>query len=399
MKILVLDPGMRKPAGHHHMWNTALRNAFTERGLEHEFLFYRLSRPELADCYPESRAHFIFNFYRRVPEDQDNARPLLAHAEYMRKDLEKLALPAGEQTLLFGHTLDAPAILGIALWYRGLAPEQRPLLALNAHFNFALPTDLTRQIYARAARIFGKTDKVRWFCVTDHMAELLAQAGRPARLLPIPFPDPACIPAAGFQGLPPVQTVFADGGKPPVFGFAGEGRQERNIELLPEALEHYLARGGRGNFLLQLSHPDTEASRTIERLAALRAACPERIRLVLRHLHRQDDYYALLQEFSALLLPFSPRVYHHYRPSQVLQEAFYLGIPAIVGSGGYMEYEAGKIRGGSLVMRENSARGLSDALLAFEQNPEERTALARAASGPYRRANNINAVMDCLLTF
>jgi hypothetical protein len=396
MKIIVLDPGMRTPAGHHHMWNTALRRAFTERSLEYEFLFYRLPHPALADCYPESRAHFIFDFYRKVPENQGDAGPLLLHAEYMRKDLEKLALPMDAQTLLFGHTLDAPAILGIALWYRGLAPEQRPLLALNAHFNFTLPTAMTRQIYARAARIFGKTDKVRWFCVTDHMAELLTQAGRPARLLPIPFPDPAGLAAAGFRDLPPVRAIFAGSGGRPVFGFAGEARQERNIELLPAALEHYLTQGGRGDFLLQFSHPEVGASRAIERLAALRAAYPERIRLVLQNLCERD-YYALLQEFSAMMLPCSPQVYHHYRPSQVLQEAFYLGIPAIVGSGGYMEYEAGKIRNGSLVMRENSALGLSAALLEFEQNPEERIALARAASGPYRLANNINAVMDCLL--
>jgi glycosyltransferase involved in cell wall biosynthesis len=394
MKIIVLDPGMRKLAGHHHMWNTALRKAFTERGLEYEFLFHRLAHPELAGYYPEARAHFVFDLYRRLSEEPGNAGPLLTHAEYMRKDLENLTPPPEAQTLLFGHTLDAPAILGIALWYNGLAPEKRPLLALNAHFNFALPTSLTRQIYARTARIFGKTNRVRWFGVADHMAELLTRAGRPARLLPPPFPvpDPACPAATGFQGLPPARN----GEIRPIFGFAGEARRERNIELLPAALEHYLTQGGRGNFLLHFAHPDAEVYRIIEQLDALADVYPGRIGLVVQSL-REQDYYALLLKFNALLLPFSPQVYHHYRPSQVLQEAFYLGIPAIVGSGGYMEHETEKIRGGSLVMRENSARGLSAALFEFEQNPEERLALARAVSGPYRRANNINAAMDCLL--
>ncbi|GHU03903.1 hypothetical protein FACS1894205_1230 [Alphaproteobacteria bacterium] len=383
-KVLVADPGMTRLAGHHLSWNRTLQNLFDARGVERRFFFYKDATLESLACFKNATAHFQYNFYRKVSEAPtlDSFESLLTHALYMQRDLVPLTPLVDRNTLVLGHSLDASSILGVGLWHATLAPEKRPHFALNVHFCIAPPTELTRKSYRLAMQCFVGNPRVRFFGVVDPVVDFLGEAtGQKATLLPMPLD----FPHAGNR----VRNVHDI-----VYGFVGEDRQERNVAILPEALENYLEKGGKGRFLLQLAPVDPRSTPTLDRLRALAHRHPEQITLLLQGVYG-EEYYDLLRRMSAMLLPFSSDIYHYFRPSQVLQEAIFMDIPAVVCGGGFMEYETRKWDNGSLVMQ--NAQELAKALFSFESTAQQRFEKAAAAGARYRAANNTEAFWEKLM--
>ncbi|GHU19215.1 hypothetical protein FACS189475_06040 [Betaproteobacteria bacterium] len=383
-KVLVLDPGMAQLAGHHLSWNRTLQNIFDAHGLEHQFFFHKNTTPESLIPFKNAKAHFQYNFYRRVSESPalDVFEAFLTHALYMQRDLALLTPFVDANTLVLGHSLNASAILGISLWHATLVSEKRPHFALNVHFCIEPPTELTRKSYRLAMQGFAGNPRVRFFGVVDSIVEFLGEAtGQKATLLPMPLDFPYTGNRVGnVQGI--------------VYGFTGEDRQERNVAILPEALENYLGKGGKGNFLLQLAPVDPSSAPTRDKLRALAHRYPEQITLMLQGVYG-EEYYDLLQRMSVMLLPFSSNIYHHFRPSQVLQEAIYMDIPAIVCNGGYMEYETHKWNNGSLNMQ--NTQELEKALFSFESTAQQRFEMAAVAGARYRAVNTAEAFWETLL--
>jgi len=380
-KICILDPGFSKLPGHHHMWNRVLEKTFVEQGYSPYFFCSKRIVPEALSPFGYARAHFVYNFYRRVSEnpEPDSIAAFLTHALYMQRDLTSLASFVDSETLVFGHTLDAPSILGIALWHAALPMEQRPPLFLNVQFSFEKPTKWTETSY-RLAMENLRGSIVHISGTTDHLAEFLTRVtGQRASVLPMVFDFPQSRKIKACRDI--------------VYGFTGEDRLERNVAVLPDAIEAYIEKGGSGHFLLHLAPADPRTAPYIEALKKLEQRHPEQVTLFLRYIST-EEYYGLFDHFTAMLLPFNPDLYHEYRPSQSFQEAVAAGIPCIVCRGGFMGYEADKLQNGSVLMREPTAACLTEALFDFEDSAQQRFNAAAAVGERYRIENSAQCALQ-----
>jgi Glycosyltransferase len=358
------------------MWNRAIHSLLQAQGLPHSFLVSERAAPDVLQSLDNAVAHFSFNFYRQVDESPtlEALESLVAHSFYMQRDMAALSERVTSRTLIFGHSLDAPSILGLALWHAALPLERRPCLALTIHFCFRMPTDATRACYRLAVRNFAPSSTVRFFVVADHIGAFL----RSCAIRDV-FSLPMLIEAGGARGSIDIPRRL-------VFGFTGEDRPERNVAILPEAIRQYIENGGTGDFLLHLS-PSVQSDNAVKAsLAALQTRYPERVRVFYGYMTPRE-YYSLFQEISVLLLPFPATLYHYFRPSQVLQEALAFGLPAIVCRGGFLEYESRKWDNGSLAIPDATAASLVNGMRVFEKDAQVRCAKGVEAGKRYRSVN------------
>lgn len=376
-RVLILDPGMTRSFGHHYGYNHAFGAAFRRERLEVRSYFSGGLPQELADEFPDSSACFNWSLFEEMIRVGDNPDDFYTSAQAFCSELQSYASPAaGPDALVFAHTLDPTALLGISLWYRTIRESDRPALALNIMLGVSDTRECHRQLEAGCTLLRGMP-RVRLFGGTRAIGEILsALMGQTCQMLPTPLPEQ------------PEQYYANSQTEKLVFGLTGDWRPEKNLHIIPSALALYLKKGGHGHFTIQMTPTDESIHPVVLTLHDLSLLHSGKITLDIRYLE-EKAYYANLASFSALLLPYRASEYPRYRPSGLAIEAAALAVPVIGAGGGFIEEELAQLGNGSLFVEMPTREYLVDGLFRFEREWETRKKRALAAAPGYASHHDI----------
>ena len=379
-RVAVYDPGFIQQYGHHYTYNSLMRDAFAARGIPARFFFTRYLPDWLAAEFPGCSKDIVALFYEGLVNEtrlQNLQRRALRHAE----ELGRCMGPAeGEDCLLFAHTLDPAALLGIALWRDALPAARRPRAALNVMLGHFGNEEQCRELLAEATGLLTRQGGALLFGGCRAIAEVLGNlSGADCRVLPTPLPE-----SLTQRETPPPDGIL--------YGVMGEARIDKNMHILPAAIVRYLAMGGQGDFDLAVTPTESKLTDAMVLLHDFSESRPDRVRLSFRHLG-VDEYYARMAGCGALIVPYS---YGRFRPSGLVIESVVLGVPVIALQGGILEEELGGLDNGSLFIEEATAACLSAALLRFDREYGARIAKAREAGPVCAARHGAEAVIACL---
>ena len=235
MKLVVLDPGLDSTAGHHYHLDLVLREQGAARGMDVQLYGYKDMDPLVAEQF-DARLVFDMHCYAQVasvPEMMLIHNRSVSNYTFHRNLCERVGQDFHADDVIVMHTLLGNQLTGLYLWYRDW-PEPRPRLCLILRFppSFHLSAEnhdsaaaLDRQALA-LWRQFPE-DRVRIACDNQGLGRYYgALTGLDIPDLPIPIRYPAARPRG---------TARRD--QRPHFVYLGEGRWEKGIHLLVEALK------------------------------------------------------------------------------------------------------------------------------------------------------------------
>ncbi len=284
------------------------------------------------------------------------------------------------------HTVLGNQLTGLYLWYRDL-PEPRPRLCLILRFppSFHLSAEnhdsaaaLDRQALA-LWRQFPE-DRVRIACDNQGLGRYYgALTGLDIPDLPIPIRYPAARPRG---------TARRD--QRPHFVYLGEGRWEKGIHLLVEALKALPDLRQSVRFTIQCGRPEMLA----DTLPGWEEDLPD-VDFLARNL-TEADYLSLLADADAVMVPYHPAIYD-VRTSHVFLEAVGADKPVLITAGTWMDMELDRLGHTGVRAHDFSTVGIGAALVELAGGWQALAAEAPAAGERCRARHNPEAFFENLL--
>jgi hypothetical protein len=400
-RILIADPGLSGPLGHHLGYSQAVAEAAIARGIAPLVLAGagftgRIAegripaRPAFAARYQSAGGggglrRLVFHAASFLPGPMAGwvAPPLRAlrrwrgrtgRADGFGAELAAAlaAEGAGAEDAVLLHSVSAANLAGLQ---DGPAPLLVVLrrMAHEMDADDAAPEPILALLPKLASR-FGA--RLRLFADTEDLAARYA-AGTGLAVRPVPLP----------VVVPPVATR-ADGGLPHVV-FAGGARGEKGYHFLPAAIA---ACRGRARFTVQSGAIGPGDDPLVQRAhRALRGMAGPGLTLIERGLD-PEGYLALLAAADLLFLPYDGAAYGA-RSSGILAESLALGVPAVVPGGCWMADAAGPDRAVVIAPGRDAAAALA---LALDRLPALAEA-ARHGAGAWHARHNPDALLTALL--
>ena len=402
-RLIVADPGLNGPAGHHLTYSAAVAGAARDAGMGAVVLAGRGFRGALpggiethavlGTAYQTAggggglRRAVYAGLSRLPPPVAAGMAGLLraarrrvqgAAADGLAEELAAALAPigAGPADQLLLHSVSGANLASIAagpdLGGVGLLVVLRRMPAeMEADDPAPEPMPaLLRRLHAR----FGP--RLGLFADTEMLAgDFAALCGLPVRTVPLPIQVPARAPRRP-AALP--HCVFAGG-----------ARLEKGYHHLPAAIA---ANAGRARFTIQSGPVGAEADPLVQRAhRALAGMAGADLVLVERALE-PDDYAAMLADADLLLLPYHGPTYGA-RSSGILAEALALGLPAVVPAGCWMAAVSGPDR--AVAVPDGSP--LAPAVATALDRLPALSAAAAAGAAAWRRTHNPDALLAALL--
>jgi len=401
-RLIIADPGLTGPLGHHLSYSAAVAGAAIRAGVPTLVLAGRgfdgafesegiETRAVLGSAYQTAgggglvrrcifglAAHLPGPFAAFVGPAVRNLRrklPPFARDGLGRELAAQLAhFGAGPADMLLLHSVSGANLFS-------LCDAQLPpvtLLVVLRRMPAEMEADdpapeLLVALFQRLADRFGQ--RLRLFADTQTLA---AQFHQLSGLQVRPVPLPVAVPGVLCRPLPAVPHLV----------FAGGARLEKGYARLPAALA---ALAGRARFTIQSGPISPAADPLVQRAhRALREASGPQLVLIEEALE-PPAYAALLASADLLLLPYDGRIYGA-RSSGILAEALALGIPAVVPAGCWMEDAAGSAR----AVAVPSDRMLGSCLMEALDRLPAITHAARQAAPAWRMEHSPEALWNAL---
>jgi len=358
-RIIVLDHGMRFVAGHHFAYNLGLLFECIRRNQPIEFYVH-------ADCNKEVikvlHAKAVLKPTQYVAHSTDKYCGYLEDFNISSKLTEfnlykNMKGNVDPSDVIYVHTADPKIVMGIAAWYVSLSKEKRPFLCLkfqNHGYRFVIKPfrALVQSAFRLALKPFIGMDKVH-FAASNKLiaAQIQLLAEKPCPVFPIPLQ--LTQPPRPYRSRQEKQTLC--------IGYAGEGRAEQGVDMLPDIVEAVLAAHPDVHFAIQLGCNFAEKE-TLKRLRAF----GERVVLIEQCLVG-DHFHQLLSSFDALLLPYAPERYIE-RSSQIVIEAIALGVPLIVPARTSLAFEAKEFDCGYSLIQKHRVSSIVESIEHFIAN-------------------------------
>jgi glycosyltransferase involved in cell wall biosynthesis len=345
-RLIVLDPGLNAPGGHHFEFATLLR---AQLGGTRKLTFYGHTsagpfaaaavnlRPIFRDdVYPNAPATPFAELYGAMTASMAGALASVDAAELR---------PA---TIAVSHTTTIFQLGALAQWYVSLPADRRPKLFIQ----FQHPVDWLVEPAAErpravalakdAAAALAGAGRVRFAANSEILARrIAADLAQPCALMPVPVRWPA----AGSLGAPERGVVF---------GSFGGLRAEKGALLLAPAIAAFASRYPEARFIVHAPPgSDRDAVRALRRLP--------QVELIGKSFARKAEYFAAVARARWILLPYDPQPYE-VRTSGIFIEALGLGIPVVVTPGTWMAAELRAHGGRGLVMAGYRADALTQCL-------------------------------------
>jgi glycosyltransferase involved in cell wall biosynthesis len=388
MKLVVLDPGLDSTAGHHHHLDLVLREQGAARGMDVQLYGYKNMDPLVAEQF-DARLVFDMHCYAQVasvPEMMLIHNRSVSNYTFHRNLCENVGRDFDADDVIVMHTVLGNQLTGLYLWYRDL-PEPQPRLCLILRFppSFHLSAEnhdsaaaLDRQALA-LWRQFPQ-DRVRIACDNQGLGRYYgALTGLDIPDLPIPIRYPAARPRG---------TAHRD--QRPHFVYLGEGRWEKGIHLLVEALRVLPDLRQSVRFTIQCGRPEMLA----DTLPGWEQDLPE-VDFLARNLS-EGDYLSLLSDADAVMVPYQTAIYD-VRTSHVFLEAVGADKPVLITAGTWMDMELDRLGHTGVLAHDFSTVGIGAALVDLADGWRALAAEAPAAGERCRARHNPKAFFESLL--
>ncbi|MHC1712165.1 MAG: radical SAM protein [Solidesulfovibrio sp.] len=387
-RLIVLEHGMRYVPGHHLAYNLGLLAECDKRGITIEFYVH-------ADCKPDAvkalnaKAVLRPSPYNAKSDDKycgflEDFNISSQIAEFnLFKTLQGKVDPSD---IVYVHTADPKIVMGIASWYLALSREKRPYLCIkfqNHGYRYVVKEykALVQSVFRLALKPFKSMDKA-FFAASNKLiaAQIRPMAEKPCPVFPIPLQ----------LGVPPKTYRSRSEKKTLCIGFAGEGRHEQGVDMLPDIIDEVLAVHSDVVFVIQLGCHFAQAG-TLTRLRSY----GENV-ILLEKCFVGGEFHQLISSFDALFLPYAANKYVE-RSSQVVIEAIALGVPLIVPARTSMAMEVRDFNSGYTLIQRHEADSVAEAILDFIKDHDE---LARKSVAAAKRCADFHCgkkLVDMLL--
>jgi glycosyltransferase involved in cell wall biosynthesis/tRNA A37 methylthiotransferase MiaB len=387
-RLIVLDHGMRFLAGHHFAYNLGLLVECMKRDMRVDFYVYADCQPKAANVLkakavlrPTQYSNHSADKYCGYLEDFNIAGTM---AEYnLYKCLKGNVDPSD---IVFMHTSDPKIVKGLGAWYASLSKELRPHLCLkfqNHCYRYVVKEykALVQSVFRLALKPFVGMEKVHYAASNKLIAsQIKLVAEKPCPVFPIPLQLE--LPPRSYRSRSEKQSIC--------IGYAGEGRLEQGVGLLPDIIEAILPAYPDAKFVIQLGCRYADDA-TLWRLRTM----GDRVEL-LENCYIGDDFHKLIRTFDVLLLPYTPKKYIE-RSSQVVIEAIALGVPLIVPARTSLALEVKQFDCGYALIQNDDAPSVIEAVKEFLDNHDALTRKSVEAAPKCAAFHSGETLVDMLL--
>ena len=408
-RLIVADPGLTGPEGHHLHCSEGVAEAALARGIRPVVVAGAGFTGSIADgrilCEPRFSARYqtsggggwprqaLFSIASRLPAALAGsvAPPIRQLRRQLRRGggtddpfgrelatvLAELGEPEGNLILL--HSVSAANLASLA---EGFAPGSGHLLIVLRRTGGDMDTDdpgprPITEILRRLREIHPAN--LTLYADTAPLATLFQQTvGSPDHVVPPPVAVPTGIEPA------PISRAL------PHLVFIGGARREKNYHHLPAIVA---ACRGKAHFTVHSGTVTAAADPLLQRAHRELQAFSGPDLCLIESALTTADYWSLLAGADLVLLPYDAAAYGP-RSSGILVESLALGLPALVPAGCWMEHAGGPSRTAVMAAIENAPDAVSRALA---QLPELQAA-ARAGQQEWRDAHSSEALLSALLT-
>lgn len=375
--VYVIDPGRVGLLGHQYALNRMIGDHGADRGFDVCYLVDQGSPDDLIKAL-DARAVLDFNIYATPPMTVSEAQRAITRGnEQAEKNLAHALRDAIAGDVIVFHTISYLGMMGAARWAETHAPKDlkvRILLRFPPSYspNFQ---DIPRDVVSAFEKEFA--DGLRAWAALEQDVAFFGDSVEILNYLKnlMGWDLPLLPTSIAFKHYTPVSPKIGD--DTPTFLLAGNGRKEKGVVLLADAIAQFLKAGAVGRFVIQtITNP--EIAKLFEPFGSV-------VEVPNRHMEG-EAYFNFLATADAVLVPYDPVKYAN-RTSHVLIEGLGIGRPVITTAGTWMQEEADRVSPGSaLYMPEYTSDALFDCLMTFCKN---RKALTESA---WRQAEHVRHV-------
>ena len=389
-RLYILDPGKVGVFGHQLVLNELIRHYGSQKGFQPHTLIHQNSGTELV-ARLSARAALSFDIYGSVPGDPAQTRRKLDEINALAFEETNAAIPdLGDCDLVVLHTVNQWCLSGVARWasqFQQSGAKFRILLRFPPAYSSGqgiLDADNAAVLQQACC------DALEHWLSLDMDVQVFVDSVELAthyqKLINRSFPIvPISIHFGDYEPSPPVSED-----PDPVFLFAGNGRKEKGVLLLPDAIRSYYDQGGKGRFVIQAI--------SNKKIARLFNDLEPHVTILQSHFDAQS-FFQFLELGNVILVPYDPESYAG-RTSHILIEALGCGRSVITSGGTWMEDQLNSLSAGSgIVMEDYSSDALAKACLAFCEHRAQLTRSAWQNAAHVRAQHNENVFLSVFLGF
>lgn len=393
-RLIILDPSLRRRAGHHFNYAAALHEVANKRGMGF-VVFGNQAVEDVVSCELPVVPAFRVDTYQGLETpglERHTLDGLSAHeyinaaaiSSYLFDDLRQIERHLEADDVVFFHTLSHKQLIGLAQWVTTSATlaSKRPKLVFL--FRFWHPfTSIVAPLFKFGASVLKGVQLPVRIC-TDTIELSVAygeMTGVPVDVVPIPH-------TPGSTGERP------EPGAGPLVSYLGHVRSEKGSHFLDAVLETVIGSGVPVRFVVQRP-PAGEGDDLLAKLEAIRARSPAQLELVESDLP-WGEYNRQLDRSNIVLCSYDPTSYR-YRSSGVFIEAASAGKIAVVPARSSLMTEAQRFQCAAVPFAEFNAGSVAAATLDAVRRCGELMPVAEAARARVHAYHNADGLMDYLV--
>lgn len=395
MTLIILDPSLAHPHGHHLEWDLAIANAAREREQD-VLIFAHKDCPVASTDGIEVVPWFSHSAYATKYQDPITGR--FDDFAYFNDTLsDELALLPRDRLratdAVLVPTLTERHLLGYVCWMKTFDPLQAPLFVVHLMFPSGLdsPDDTGRMrvgdqlqaLFYRLAfrRAAEPGTRIHFFGGGRQLAREYSQL-LGATVEPHPIPN-----------CPKRQKARDAHSRPAALLFAGDAKVEKGIALLPQLADRLSQMWPDWDFLAHVNSAPAWGS-ALTACDELTAVAEHRPNLKLRtgRLSR-GEYLSLMEDADCMVSTYDPVVYAH-KSSGVVWESISLTLPLLVAAGTWPENEAKEWGAGYMTYAQWSVDGIVEAFSTLVQRLPALYGASLDAAARYHAFNGPSALLD-----
>jgi len=396
MALIILDPYLAHPHGHHMEWDLAIVAAARDREQDTLIFAHR-------DCPIESKDGLeivrLFSHTTYECKYQDRIVGRFDDFTYFNDTLaSELALIPRDRLhatdAVLVPTLTENHLLGYVSWMRTFDAARAPLFVLYLMFpsGLGVPNEIAARtvsdplqaLFYRLAfrRAAERGPPIHFFGTGRQLArEYSVLAGSTIEAHPIPY-DPRSLKSQREKG------------RPTALLFAGDAKADKGFTFIPELADRLCAKWPGWDFLIHVNLGSSWGP-TLQAYNELRTAVsPHHDNLIVQtgRLSRKD-YVEFMDKADCFVATYDPVVYAR-KSSGVIWEAISLGLPMLVPADTWLENESREWGAGCRSYKEFSVDGIVESFADFSEAMPSLRAQSAEAAERYQVHNGMSALMD-----
>ena len=387
-RVVILDPGLFGPAGHHLNMAYALQSELQELALPGLILCHAQASP-VVKAVPAVPYFQVSGYHSREhrSEAEEYSDCVLSNAVFLEQ-LRQLSgsVALGSNDLILVPTVTSTLILGLAQWLTTFESWQRPRFAIGLMFqpdwhSTGATSPVGEALYRAAFAILppAVSDRLVTVCETS------ALASEYAKLVGV---QPILYEPHFLERLLREARTKSDGSALTV-SFLGFGKREKGLHLLPDLVPQILDEVPEAVFQIQLSGGSPAL---LEHVAVSLAANGDRVTLVRGPVEARR-MAEMMVATDLMLLPYDPDTYRT-RGSGIFADCKIGGIPVVVPRESAMGSE---VRSGGFgsTFDHFTAASVADAVVEGLRNlPTLRGHAERVAASSGRSEGYLSRIVD-----